>query len=184
MHSSKSYQLKFNPTNKPRVFKSIRQVLNVFIPNKVCNIQVPPKHNHTEPIVPIHRSATMYLPLEVIMLLDAVCGWQQMNINNVSLPHGVSVVSLIFSLKMSSLITYMPCHVCFGIPFVTMIAHFGMLNMVLSEYRDVFSREANKNITHSLKFGRKLGFEAMMYICLSFFEIPRKGFILSRSVIV
>ena len=133
------------------MFKSIGQVLNVFIPNKVCNIPMPPKYNHTVPIVPSHRSATMYLPLEIIMLLDTACGWQQMNINNVSLPHGVSVVSLIFSLKMSSLITYMPCqfhaikyliqsvmsiilgmHVCFGIPFVIVMAQFGMLNMVLS----------------------------------------------------
>ena len=108
-----SSKLKFNPTNKPRVCKLIRQVLNVFIPNKVCNIPMPPKHNHTEPIVPIHRSATMYLPLEVIMLLGAACGWQQMNINNVSLLHSVGFLSLIFSLKMSSLITYamlISCH--------------------------------------------------------------------------
>ena len=71
--------------------------------------QCHPNTTTTVPIVPIHRSATMYLPLEVIMLLDAACGWQQMNINNVSLLHSVGFVSLIFSLKMTSLMTYMTC---------------------------------------------------------------------------
>ena len=86
------------------------------------------------------------------MLLDTACGWQQMNINNVSLLHSVGFVSLIFSLKMSSLITYMSCqfyaikyliqsvmsiivamHVYFGIPLVIVKTHFGMLNMVMSK---------------------------------------------------